>query len=275
MQLDLSLEDFYVGKELAIPIDSSQQVRVVVEPGMAPGQELVARAEIRGQPREIIIRLRETRHSTYQRKNADLLADVKISLAEALLGFERTITLLDGAQVNVTSPPDVVCGHDAVFAVEQLGMPVYGRRALRGRLFLRVKIDMPKSRKDLKRRADVFELRRLLMQMDGKKTGVSTGRSKKKAKEKVAVEAVATGVQERETAASGSGGGGGDSGDCSDGGDYDDDDDALFEATTALRNVKKLQLAELREFGLFGMPEEEEDDEEAFMRSPFTSYFFR
>ena len=33
-QLDLSLEDFYNGREFHIPLDQSQQIKVVIEPGM-------------------------------------------------------------------------------------------------------------------------------------------------------------------------------------------------------------------------------------------------
>lgn len=159
LQLDLSLEDFFVGKDISIPLDEMQQVKVVVEPGMASGQELVARAEIRGQPRDIMIRLRETRHSTFQRKNADLLVELTISLTECLLGFHRTVPLLDGTFIHVKSPNDHVSIPDSVFLVENYGMPVYGRRTVRGRLFVLVKIQMPKNKKLLKRKTgddDIF-----------------------------------------------------------------------------------------------------------------------
>ena len=142
-----------MGKDISIPLDEMQQVKVVVEPGMAAGQELVARAEIRGQPRDIVIRLRETRHSSFQRKNADLLVEVKISLTECLLGFHRTVALLDGSFVHVKSPDDHISIPDSVFAVENYGMPVYGRRTIRGRLFVLVKIQMPKNKKLLKKKS--------------------------------------------------------------------------------------------------------------------------
>lgn len=161
-QLDLTLEDLFKGKELIIPIHSSK-IKIVIEPGMYGGQELILRGKVhdaRQQPRDLIFRLREVEHASFERKNADLLKDVTISLKEALMGFERTFKHLDGSSVKFRSKQGMVTSPNQVFMLEGLGMPIYrqhqedsryhqrgkwgGGGKDRGRLFIRVKIEFPK-----------------------------------------------------------------------------------------------------------------------------------
>ena len=151
-QLDLSLDDLYTGRELQIPIQvnnglPSTKVKINIIPGMYGGQELIMRGKIvdaRNQPRDLVFRLKELQHVHYTRKGADLLRDIRVSLREALMGFEHSFKLLDGRSVTVKSRPNEVTSPDAVFIVADLGMPIY-QSAGRGRLFIRVKIDFPKK----------------------------------------------------------------------------------------------------------------------------------
>lgn len=184
-QLDLSLEDFYIGKEITIPIDSTQQVKVVVEPGMFGGQELIAKAEYRGMARDIVLRLREIRHPVFLRRNSDLLIDISIGLSESLLGFRRTIRLLDGKEIVVVSLPSKVSAPETVFMIPNLGMPIYRAQQedVRGRLFVRSKLDMPDNLSNLDSR-EIVELKRLLRKVEGKKDGGDTVTSKSRSAHK-------------------------------------------------------------------------------------------
>jgi DnaJ-class molecular chaperone len=47
-------------------------------------------------------------HSVFKRVGNDLFTSIDISLQEALLGFERPITHLDGHQVIVRSSPKTI-----------------------------------------------------------------------------------------------------------------------------------------------------------------------
>lgn len=145
-QLDLSLEDLFNGRNLAIPIDNTD-VQVNIKPGMMSGQELILRgqfADSRGAERDIIFRIKETRHPTFQRKNADLLIDTTISLADSILGFEKIITHLDGKSIVVCSKKGDCVGTGDLLMIPDQGMPVYQARG-RGRLFVRIKVDVPKQ----------------------------------------------------------------------------------------------------------------------------------
>eukprot|EP00607_Mallomonas_marina_P010383 CAMPEP_0182421976 /NCGR_PEP_ID=MMETSP1167-20130531/7565_1 /TAXON_ID=2988 /ORGANISM="Mallomonas Sp, Strain CCMP3275" /LENGTH=357 /DNA_ID=CAMNT_0024599653 /DNA_START=345 /DNA_END=1415 /DNA_ORIENTATION=+ len=147
MQLDLTLEDFYTGKTLDIPLRPNTRVKLQVEPGMMSGQQLMSRGHVidRGGPRDIIFRLNEIRHPLFQRRNADLLVDLRISLKDALLGFERVIRHLDGKDVWIRSRKGEITAADEVFVLRDMGMPVYGSKTARGRLFIRIRVEFPKK----------------------------------------------------------------------------------------------------------------------------------
>lgn len=54
----------------------------------------------------------------------DLVTNLRISLLEALLGFEREIKHLDGHLVQVSVPRGVVVQPDEVLVIEGEGMPL-------------------------------------------------------------------------------------------------------------------------------------------------------
>jgi len=148
-QLDLSLDDFFTGKDYTIPINNAR-VKIVIQPGMYGGQELILRNRVvdprgGGPGRDLVFRLREIKHPVFQRKNADLLMEIKINLTEALLGFEYKFQHLDGNTVSIRSKPGDIAGADAVLMVPSLGMPVYDQPKQRGRLFVKCKLQLPKK----------------------------------------------------------------------------------------------------------------------------------
>lgn len=146
-QLDVSLEDLYNGNELTIPINEAK-IKITIQPGMYGGQELILRGKIvdaRDQPRDLIFRLREMQHPVYTRKNGDLLTEMSITLKEALLGFEYSFKHLDDTTIYVKSKPNDIYDPETVFMIPDLGMPLYQNPKLRGRLFIKVKIEFPKK----------------------------------------------------------------------------------------------------------------------------------
>jgi DnaJ-class molecular chaperone len=168
-QLDISLEDLYKGRELVIPIQN-MRVSVDIQPGMSSGQELMLKGQFydeRGQPRDLVFRLREVRHARFRRENADLLTELSISLQEALFGFERAIELLDGTTLVIKSREGEVLKHDDCLVVEEHGMPVWRVQGERGRLFVLVKIAMPRDLSAIRGSGNKEELQRLLSLLEG------------------------------------------------------------------------------------------------------------
>ncbi len=97
------------------------------------------------EPGNIIFNLVEVEHSVFRRAGADLLADLEVTLAEALCGFSRVVLKhLDGRglQINHRQPKGRILKPGQVIKVAGEGMP-YKKSDLRGDLYLNVRIQFP------------------------------------------------------------------------------------------------------------------------------------
>ncbi|KAJ4366728.1 DnaJ-like protein xdj1 [Ascochyta clinopodiicola] len=125
--------------ELYIPRGARQGERIVLqgEADQLPDQE----------PGDIIFTLDEAEHETFERAGADLRAELKISLVEALTGFNRVVlTHLDGRgiQLNVQQPNGKVLRPGQVLKIPGEGMPMK-RSDAKGDLYLQVDIEFPED----------------------------------------------------------------------------------------------------------------------------------
>nr|GEV85533.1 DnaJ protein ERDJ3B-like [Tanacetum cinerariifolium] len=82
-------------------------ITVDIEKGMQDGQEVVFYEEgepiIDGEPGDLRFRVRTAPHDRFRREGNNLHATTTITLAQALVGFEKTITHLDEHLVNIGS----------------------------------------------------------------------------------------------------------------------------------------------------------------------------
>ncbi|KAH6864181.1 hypothetical protein CC77DRAFT_746348 [Alternaria alternata] len=125
--------------ELYIPRGARQGERIVLagEADQLPDQE----------PGDIIFTLTETPHDVFERAGADLRAELKVSLVEALTGFNRVvITHLDGRglKLNVQQPNGNVLRPGQILKIEGEGMPMK-RSDARGDLYLVVDVEFPED----------------------------------------------------------------------------------------------------------------------------------
>jgi DnaJ family protein A protein 2 len=125
--------------ELYIPRGAREGERITLagEADQLPDQE----------PGDIIFTLKETEHEVFERAGSDLRAELKISLVEALTGFNRVVlTHLDGRgiQLNVQQPNGKVLRPGQVLKVEGEGMPMK-RSDAKGDLYLVVDIEFPED----------------------------------------------------------------------------------------------------------------------------------
>lgn len=125
--------------ELYIPRGAKQGERIVLqgEADQLPDQE----------PGDIIFTLDEAPHDVFDRAGADLKADLKISLVEALTGFNRVVlTHLDGRGIslNVKQPRGKILRPGQVLKVPGEGMPMK-RSDAKGDLYLVVDIEFPED----------------------------------------------------------------------------------------------------------------------------------
>lgn len=123
------------------------KLTVDVERGMAFGDTLTFRSMGEQQPGKIPgdvqLKLAEVKDdkAVFKRSGNDLHTDLHVTLKEALLGWERTLTHLDGRQIvlsytGVTKP-------SSVMKVEGEGMPHKGDPTNLGNLLAKLHIDMP------------------------------------------------------------------------------------------------------------------------------------
>lgn len=119
--------------EVSIPAGVEDGSRVRVKAG---GQDLV-----------LIIGVRP--HGTFKRKGSDLFADVEVPLYDALLGGEVVVHTLKGS-VALTLPPETPNGR--VFRLASQGMPLLGRPAEIGALYVNVRTVLPINLTDNERR---------------------------------------------------------------------------------------------------------------------------
>ena len=146
--IELSLEDLYKGRKLNLEV-AGHELSLNVEPGMNDGTEMRTQVlDRRGIMRDVIFILQEKSHHVFKRLNADLFIDMKISLREALLGFERSVGHLDGKVYTIRSKKDEVTSPGEILILENMGMPIYnpkGQQNSRGRLFIKITVEFPES----------------------------------------------------------------------------------------------------------------------------------
>lgn len=125
--------------ELYIPRGARQGDRIVLqgEADQLPDQE----------PGDIIFTLTEAEHDVFDRAGPDLRAELKISLVEALTGFNKVVlTHLDGRgiQLDVKQPNGRVLRPGQVLKIPGEGMPMK-RSDAKGDLYLVIEIEFPED----------------------------------------------------------------------------------------------------------------------------------
>lgn len=132
-------------------VSQKKILELYIPPGARQGEKIVLAGEADQvpdtEPGDIIFDLVEAQHDTFNRAGADLQADLHITLAEALTGFNRVVlTHLDGRGISlsVKQPRGRILKPDQIIKVEGEGMPIKKSDA-KGDLYLIVKIDFPED----------------------------------------------------------------------------------------------------------------------------------
>lgn len=124
-------------------------LEVHIDKGMRQGEKIKFTGEADEGPGiipgDVVFTLQEREHETFKRKGADLVTTLDISLAEALCGFTRTITHLDGRVLRIDSEPGKVIKPESVQNIQGEGMPHLGSPFTKGRLFVHFRVTFPTS----------------------------------------------------------------------------------------------------------------------------------
>jgi len=124
-------------------------LEVHIEKGMKSGHKIKFSGEadeIPGTvPGDVVIVVQQKEHERFKRKGADLVESIELTLSEALCGFTKVVTHLDGRTLQIKVPPGEVTSHQAVKMIQNEGMPYHGSPFTKGRLFLVMNVKFPKK----------------------------------------------------------------------------------------------------------------------------------
>ena len=119
-ELQVSLEDLYNGNtyglEILLPSTSQysssnmekKTVEVEIQRGMANQQTIRFSGYVdtiaTSTPADLIFILKQKQHPVFTRKGFDLVMEIQLTFKEAICGFERELTHLDGRKIKICNP---------------------------------------------------------------------------------------------------------------------------------------------------------------------------
>jgi len=122
----------------------------IIERGMSDGNEIrFERASEQSPdtiPGDVILTIRQEKHARFQRDGHNLHINQIISLRDALLGFETQIQHLDGREVTVKQ--STVTQPEYVKIIKNEGMPHHETPSVRGDLYVKFTVQLPKTLTD-------------------------------------------------------------------------------------------------------------------------------
>ena len=93
---------------------------------------------------EVIIKVQTLPHKVFERDRDDLKTTVVITLKQALLGFEKELTQLDGRKITLNRKGKITKpGEEDKIRGE--GMPVYEASSQKGDLIVTYQVELPKK----------------------------------------------------------------------------------------------------------------------------------
>jgi len=92
---------------------------------------------------DLVIVIIEEKDDKFLRKGNDLIYEQKLTLSEALTGYEFIITHLDGRNLIVKSNPNEIVKPNDKRIIEGEGMPFHKSPFEKGRLFLKFDVIFP------------------------------------------------------------------------------------------------------------------------------------
>ena len=124
--------------------DGHEKMTIWVEKGMTSGNRIDfsggARDYIEWNSSDLVFTVQELAHKKYKRKGSNLMTNLNISLKEALLGFDRTITSLDNRKIRVQKAGTSQPGDTVRISGEGFPVRNYGNK---GDLLVTLEVNLP------------------------------------------------------------------------------------------------------------------------------------
>lgn len=152
IKVDITLEDVAKGKtinaEIGVRNGKSKLINIEVPPGIEHGQQI--RYEGMGddtitsfRPGDLIVNINVLPHPIFRREGTNLIIEKKISVWDAILGYNlKTETIDHDRHLDIYIPPGTQ--PETLFSCKGEGLP-HMRTRIYGNLILKVKIEIPKN----------------------------------------------------------------------------------------------------------------------------------
>jgi DnaJ homolog subfamily B member 4 len=160
--LPVSLEDLYKGVDKKMKIkrkvfdpatsQRTQEEKILeirIEPGMKAGSKFkfvnMGDQTEEGGTQDLHFIIREKPHPTLKREDNDIVCKLDLDLKEALTGWSRTVTTLDGRQLPVRGGGPTAPGHRERFPGQGFPLRKKGKAAEKGDFVVEINVVFPKS----------------------------------------------------------------------------------------------------------------------------------
>ena len=129
-------------------VREKKKIEILIERGMENNQNIVFRGEAEQLPDrlpgDLIMTIKEKKHDFFKvRKGNDLYADIQLNLKEALFGYNKKITHMDGREFYIESNKITQPNEERIIKGE--GMPVHKFPSQKGDLHINFNVVLPKS----------------------------------------------------------------------------------------------------------------------------------
>ncbi|CEI69083.1 hypothetical protein FVEN_g4150 [Fusarium venenatum] len=127
-------------------VQTDQILEVPIKPGLKKGSKIKFNGvgdQVEGGRQDLHFIVEEKEHPLYKREDNDLVHTVTLDLKEALTGWRRTVTTIDGRQLNLEKGgPTQPNGEERY---PGLGMPISKKPGQRGDFVVKYNINFPSS----------------------------------------------------------------------------------------------------------------------------------
>ncbi|KAK7750214.1 Molecular chaperone (DnaJ superfamily) [Diatrype stigma] len=156
--LPLTLEELYNGVTKKMKIKrktfdetgkrttSDQVLEVPIKPGLKKGSKIKFKGvgdQEEGGKQDLHFIVEEKTHPLFTRDGDDLIHQIDLDLKEALTGWKRTVTTIDGRQLNIEKAGPTGPGTSDTYP--GLGMPISKKTGERGNFIVKYNVKFPTS----------------------------------------------------------------------------------------------------------------------------------
>lgn len=126
--------------------DEDKILEMDLKPGLKAGSKIKFQGvgdQEEGGTQDLHFIVTEKPHPTLRRDGDDLRTTIELDLKEALTGWKRNVTTIDGKQLSVSGSGPTAPGYEERYP--GLGMPLPKKPSERGNFIVEVKVNFPKS----------------------------------------------------------------------------------------------------------------------------------